>query len=848
MIFAQLTSAAANSATTASNTASTAAAETVGTATTRVTFEWGRLHSLTHWSHWLALIAVCVAVLWFVWHMYRRDSVELHPAVGWLLTFLRVAAFVGLLLVYLQPQWRTDEDRVINSKVLLLADTSLSMGLHDEPSRTAAGPNRAEQVMKAFAQEQLIEKLRQTHDVVVLRFDQDLGRVASFGKLPEPGQGTGDGRQGPGVRGQGKTEAKSPEEKPVDWTLELKPRGTQTQLGQALRQLISDERSAPISGIALFTDGGQNAGVEPSVAIKMAQEAKIPIFPVGVGSDRRPTNVRVSDLLAPARAYPGDSYTVTGYLQSQGFAGQSVTVELLTKPASDAIAADPNPGQVEASEEVTLGADGEVLPVKFELTPGEAGRRSLSLRVLAPPNDGNAQDDLFGPVDVEVIEHKTKVLLFAGGPSREYIFLRNQLRRDSEIVVDVLLQTARPGVSQDANKILDDFPLTREELYAYDCIVAFDPNWQELSADQVEMLEKWVGDQAGGLIVIPGPIHTDTWSQAASMAKIRGLYPVEFNKRFSMALDSRFENKEPWPLDFTRDGLEAEFLWLGDTASQSQQAWASFEGVYGYYAVRGPKLGATVYATYSDPRAASGDAKPVYMAAQFFGSGRVFYLGSSEMYRLRKHDEGYFEQFYTKLIRHVSQGRLLRGSSRGVLLVERDRYLLGNTVVVRAQLSNSQLEPLEAPAVPLEVLMPSGELQSVELKPIVTSPGTFGGQFNVYQEGAYRLELPVPETSDERLVRRIQVKVPDLERENPQRNDPLLTDLARATGGEYFVGVEAALGQGGRKSLVESLPDRRKTITLTATPESLWDNEWVMWGLVGILSLEWLIRRLMKLA
>ena len=64
--------------------------------------------------------------------------------------------------------------------------------------------------------------------------------------------------------------------------------------------------------------------------------------------------------------------------------------------------------------------------------------------------------------------------------------------------------------------------------------------------------------------------------------------------------------------------------------------------------------------------------------------------------------------FYTKLIRHVSQGRLLRGSTLGNLLVERDRYVVGNTVVVRAQLSNVQHQPLEAPKVMLQVTQAGG--------------------------------------------------------------------------------------------------------------------------------------------
>ena len=123
--------------------------------------------------------------------------------------------------------------------------------------------------------------------------------------------------------------------------------------------------------------------------------------------------------------------------------------------------------------------------------------------------------------------------------------------------------------------------------------------------------------------------------------------------------------------------MEADFLWLGDSATASSQAWASFPGVFSYCPVRGPKAGATVYARFSDPRVAQNGEGPVYMAGQFYGAGSVFYMGSAEMWRLRAIDETYFTQFYTKLIRHVSQGRLLRGSSRGVLLVGQDRYLLG---------------------------------------------------------------------------------------------------------------------------------------------------------------------------
>ena len=632
-------------------------------------------------------------------------------------------------------------------------------------------------------------------------------------------------------------------------------------MGLALRQLIDDQSGAPLSGIIVLTDGGQNAGIDPETAIRLASKADVAIFTVGIGSDKQPVNVGVSDLVAPARAYPGDSYVVTGYVQAQGMADQTIEVELLFREfdghaaAADPLSGQRGSGQVEDRQQVTLGGDGEVIPVKFELTPEATGRRTLVFRVRAPEGDHRAGDD-FREADIEIVDRKNHVLLLAGGPTREYRFVRSLLHRDRSTNLDVLLQTARPGISQEADKLLRDFPVTREEMFDYDCLVAFDPDWQTLDPIQVDLLQQWVGEQGGGLIVIAGPIFTGTmiggWVEDPAMAKIRDLYPVVFHRRFSSVANGIYSTprKEPWKLDFTREGLEAQFLWLEDTATAGRQAWEGFDGVYSYCPVQKEKPGATVLARFSDPRAGAGGEQPVFFAGQFYGSGRVFYVGSGEMWRLRQVDDTYFEQFYTKLLRHVSQGRLLRGSSRGVLLVGQDRYLLGNTVEVRTQLTDVRLEPLDVPGVQLQVVRPDGAVQNVTLDPDPNRLGTYAGRFPVLDEGSYRLEMEVPESDGQRLTRRIQVRVPDLERENPQRNDALLSRIAEGTGGKYYVGLPAMLETTGG-GIVDRLPDRSETVVFTAVPDPAWKEKWRRWmilGLCGVLCLEWLIRRLVKLA
>ncbi|HZZ73825.1 MAG TPA: VWA domain-containing protein, partial [Pirellulales bacterium] len=280
-------------------------------------------------------------------------------------------------------------------------------------------------------------------------------------------------------------------EKPVDWAVELQPHGTETRLGQALQQLLNEERNTPLAGIVVYTDGGQNAGVDPKLAMDLAKETGIPIFTVGLGSDQPPINVRISRFEAPARVYPGDGFKMTGFLQGEGLAGRNVTVRLFSQPSGKS--GKSNIWQAEgAAQIIALGKDGEEKPVMFDL-PGspETGRKTYQVRVEPPPGDSNPADD-HQEADVDVVERKNKVLLVAGGPTREYQFLRTQLKRDKDTVVDVLLQSGGDGISQEANQILSDFPKSKEELFAYDTIVAFDPNWSAFDQTQIDLLEKWV--------------------------------------------------------------------------------------------------------------------------------------------------------------------------------------------------------------------------------------------------------------------------------------------------------------------------------------------------------------------
>ncbi len=913
-------------------------------------YQFARLQAMSQWWHWLVLAAVCAAVLTWVIGVYRKDSVELSRGLRWALIALRVLALAGVLFYFFNLEKRTERQLVKNSRVLLLVDTSQSMGLPDSPSPSGPeGKTRIRQVVETLASGELLEQLRQRHDVVVYRFDQTSrpAEVASFAKRDSAEAGTvvvsaadayrqslresrwaavcaglvlfggvffvltyaivvrrsrdperGSWTLPAGVFAlilglvvlavanlrnpavdflavigwretadagrasvQGTTdrpaadEARQPKE--IDWQTELAARGLQTRLGDAVRYLVTKERGGPIAGLVVFTDGRRNEGIEHTAAASLARLAEVAIYPVGLGSDRRPTNVRVVDLEAPERVYPGDRFTLTGYLQASGMPGRSVEVRLTSAPTG--VPDREKSETIEQDDRVELGGEGEIVTVKFEVTPNEAGRRTYQLAVKSPAGDGNPRDDS-KTANVEIVERKTRVLLIAGGPSREYQFLRNMLYRDKDTASDVWLQTGVPGISQESNELLFNFPETADELFEYDCIVAFDPDWARLDLLQIKNLEQWVADKAGGLVVIAGPIHTPQWANVrqgdSRLDTIRALYPVVFYSSGLATLGvGRFGGEEPWPLQFTREGLEAEFLWLEDTAVTSEAAWATFDGVFGYYAVKDPKPAARVYAKFSDPNTAIDTQLPIYLASHFYGAGRVFFQASGEMWRLRTVDEAYFERYYTKLIRWVAQGRLLQDSRHGTLLVDKDRCLLGETVGVQARLTDAQGQPQSSGEVVATLIQPDGGRVKLTLKTVEggAREGMFAGQFTAVQEGDYRVELRPPSGElDELLVREIRVLAEELETKQPERNDPLLLDMAQTTGGAYYVGMDAATGRiRGQPPLVNVLQPQDQVTYLPGLPDPDFERRlmgWLMALICGALCLEWLLRRLSRLA
>lgn len=849
-------------------------------------WQWDTPRSALGWSLIVPLIlAYCAWVVFMSW----RDSRSFNPLWRIWMLLLRLGVLVGLIVIAFNPQLKSQKQIYHPSRVGVLIDTSLSMGFPavdpiDSPAD--ARQTRLDAARKLLFDQGLIEKLRDTHEVSVFTYDSQLkGPVHVFSSrhplaLPNAkgaGETDSDSDESTALtleeqllKSAGSQQASGPNtpggapQSPSKWEDVFPASGTETRVAESVNAALS-QLGGHLSGLIVLSDGASNAGLQASSANASAKELDARLIAVGFGSTRTPVNLTVDSVQAPSLVrlsdQPGevnDTYDLIALIQGSGLAGKSVDVELLLKPKDDPEA---EPVLIE-SRNVTFQSDEERIELKFEREPSVEGREEYIVKATPSELVGeiNTEDNV-GKRTVTITRKRLELLIVASGPMRDYRFLRSMLARRSGVEMDIWLQTVDASdagaVDQDARQLLTKFPETAEDLSKYDVIVAFDPDWRQLAPEQIKFLSDWVATHAGGMIYVAGDVFTSELStmangpdspEAQDYKPMLDLLPVHLALG-GFDIVSTVSSDTGFPIEFTKDGEQAGFLQLEEDPGASQLAWERFPGIYRCYPTAGEKPAATVYANFSDPRFLSKDGQPILLASQFYGAGRVLYLGSPELWRIRSLSDTYFDRFFIRAIREVAQGRMKQGNQRLLLMPERKNYYLRQTVRVRARVFDRQLNPLEAPEVTMRVYEPDGRemVPAIKLLKDPNRAGEFVQDFVATKRGTYRLELIDPEDpesvdSSSVEMEEIEVTVPRLESENTEQNVKYLRDLVADTNGDY-VPPETAL-----ETIPFLLPDVGEEVPVDVSSRPLWDKSWVMYLLIGLLSLEWLTRKLLKLA
>src|SRR5918997_4918941 len=220
----------------------------------------------------------------------------------------------------------------------------------------------------------------------------------------------------------------------IERVADLSFTGSETHLADALEDARQDLSSVPLSGLVLVTDGADNARTPIADELATLRSRAVPVFTVGVGSDRFTRDFEVRRVEASRSVLRGTALVLDVLVAQRGFGGDKVPLVV-----EDA-------GRIVSSQEITLPGDGEAASVRIHVTAAEEGPRTYTVRVPPRPGEMVAQNNAQQTL-VDVRDRTEKILYLEGELRPEMKFLRRAVELDSNLQVVTLQRTA-------ANKFL----------------------------------------------------------------------------------------------------------------------------------------------------------------------------------------------------------------------------------------------------------------------------------------------------------------------------------------------------------------------------------------------------------
>ena len=781
------------------------------------------------------------------WWLYQQSPVSLTPLRRRILTALRITFLTLLLLLLLRPVLSFTVEGSVRRSLLLLVDNSASMQIKDprvnadDVKRVALARNvldPAKGLGQAVAQARLggLDNLARMEIVksvlrnerldLLPRLDQEFDLVPfSFAQtvnaLP---RGKGDEVEGDEKKETTETKKrrKKASVKSFEWVDRLDGKGTLTALGDAMREVVQRKRGQPLSGVLIVTDGASNSGLSPLEAAAAAKQEGVPLYIYGVGITS-PRDIIVAGIYAPDISFVKDEVRVNVRVRSQGLAGE--TARLVLKLGSEKI----------AEEEVRFAGDAEQL-VALKFTPERTGDFELEASI-EPRADETVKDNNSRTQRLRVIDKKIKVLLVEQAPRWEYRYLQAMLMRDRRIEVKVVLFEGDPSISRgEGTPYLEGFPTRKDDLYKYDLILFGDVDPKSLSTANMEALADFVSKFGGALVMVAGKQFSPN---AYRRTPIERMLPVEFETGTGAGSAAETVADKPIRLQLTAAGKSSTMMKLAEKDEENVNFWKNLPPIFWDARVTRAKPGAEVLLVDPDPVKETRFGKMPVMALQQYGLGQVLYIGTDNTWRWRKNTgDSYHTAFWGQISQRMAVQRLLGASKRTQLTSERQNYVTGDRVNIYARLYSVGFDPVTDPFVRGFYGLRSGtigEQSELQLRPVPDQPGVYRGEFIAPAPGLYQLHVD----QDPEMLLDFSVTEPRFELGETAMNEPLLREMAAVSGGAFF-----------REEDLFKLPDTimKKTDRVRSPLEvELWSSPLYFLLLIGVVTAEWILRKLSHL-
>jgi hypothetical protein len=608
--------------------------------------------------------------------------------------------------------------------------------------------------------------------------------------------------------------------------------GDSTRLGFAIHAALDELRGTTPVAIVLATDGINTEGPGLLDAAAYARRKGVPLLLIGVGSDRPARDLKLSDLEVEDLVFVNDLVHFRFKLTATGFSGKRVSIVLRGEKATGSNSA--GLAEVVGRTEVAIAADGRTQEVILPLRPTQPGQFRYKIDVESPPGD---QVTRHLPLvrSIRVREEKIRVLLVDGTPRFEYRFLRNLLSRDKTIELRTFLQEADIDASDaEMGETLRVFPVRREDLLAYDVVIFGDVDPSLLSSAAVRNLADSIDRQGrgGALVLVAGENFMPQTYRNTPLAR---LLPFDPAKARNPKPDKPL--KENFVVQPTEMGFANPAMQLGDSLEQSRAIWEKLPPLHWMIELSDLKPLARVLAENPSQTGTDGKRLPVILMQNVGGGGKVLFHATDETFHWRQRGEDlYFARYWIQAIRFLTRSKLAEGDRAVRLTTDRRDYSLGDAIRMRADFSDDRLAPLDDIGVVIELEQTGRQTQKVSLRRVDTGRGQFEAVLVNLPVGSYHAKIVAPSLPGKISTVDFAVAPPQTELANIQMDVAGMTQAALLTKGHYYTCQDAS-------RLIEDLPEGRQVPVESLPSVPLWNRWPVLALLLGLLIVEWLLRK-----
>lgn len=298
----------------------------------------------------------------------------------WILRGLRILALLLLFLIILDPI--TKKDKVIThpTRVLVLIDTSASMGIEDYKNN-----DRLELVKEFLDRDNFIRKdKRENFQFKYFQFSSD-------------------------VRSIDKKDVKR-----------LKPDGEMTGLVNAVRDIFEENVFGNIGGMLLFSDGIENISINPDSQIREFSIVKYPVVVYGIGDYYKDRDLAITELNVPEIFYQNEKGKIMFRIRALNVEGGAITVK-----------ASIDGGEVrEFNFKPETNAVNKTF--EFELIPEEPGKHNLELEISGDFDEDNTKDNK-SDRDFLVRKPQKDILFIEFKPGWDYVFTKRLFSKNKRL-------------------------------------------------------------------------------------------------------------------------------------------------------------------------------------------------------------------------------------------------------------------------------------------------------------------------------------------------------------------------------------------------------------------------------